>query len=111
MLSCLHVTADALVLNAQFFVEVTARKTPQIGLKSLNELTNERVALRGDLSKALQRALRDIRSYAYEYYDDMQNFRWLPNNRYAKRDRRPRQKGHERAGEDYNTSHDIHEDN
>ncbi|EYC42229.1 hypothetical protein Y032_0538g3131 [Ancylostoma ceylanicum] len=51
----------------------------------LKELIDERMELREELFKALQRALRDVRSYSYEYYGpDNSRFRWIPNNRHAK---------------------------
>ncbi|EYC42239.1 hypothetical protein Y032_0538g3135 [Ancylostoma ceylanicum] len=47
----------------------------------LKELIDERMELREELFKALQRALRDVRSYSYEYYGpDNSRFRWIPNN-------------------------------
>ncbi|EYC42238.1 hypothetical protein Y032_0538g3135 [Ancylostoma ceylanicum] len=57
----------------------------------LKELIDERMELREELFKALQRALRDVRSYSYEYYGpDNSRFRWIPNNRSRKRSRQRR---------------------
>ncbi|EYC43589.1 hypothetical protein Y032_0488g2354 [Ancylostoma ceylanicum] len=49
----------------------------------LEILKAERKRWRPDIYRALQRALRDIRSYSYE--DGTENFIWKPNNRQSKR--------------------------
>ncbi|EPB78794.1 hypothetical protein ANCCEY_02073 [Ancylostoma ceylanicum] len=74
------------------------------GVKSHNQ--------QAKINSTTLRTKRDIRSYDYEYYDDMKNFRWLPNNRHAKRNRRSRHAEHGHVSdEDYEKKHDISSEN
>ncbi|RCN28567.1 hypothetical protein ANCCAN_25689, partial [Ancylostoma caninum] len=49
----------------------------------LTQLTKDRLSYRKELFRALQMALRDVRSYGY----DVGRGRWIPNNRKCKRAR------------------------
>ncbi|RCN24606.1 hypothetical protein ANCCAN_29696 [Ancylostoma caninum] len=66
--------------NSRFYLDLgenEAERKFELGI-----LIAERKKWRPEIYRALQRALRDIRSYSYEASD---KFIWKPNNRQSKR--------------------------
>ncbi|EYB81436.1 hypothetical protein Y032_0384g411 [Ancylostoma ceylanicum] len=62
-----------------FFMELGSNHEER--KQALEKLTDERISFRSELFKALQLALRDIRSYEY----DLVANKWRANDRKAKR--------------------------